>query len=136
MRIAKVINNNVVSIYQADGSELVVMGRGIAFKKKPDDKIDESKIQKVFALKNKQTSDNFKMLLREVPIELIEIVENMIVYTKETLGKKLNENLYVSLTDHINLPSNVINKDWKLKMCFYGKLSKFTEKNLVSDSKH
>ncbi|MDQ1236190.1 beta-glucoside operon transcriptional antiterminator [Paenibacillus sp. SORGH_AS306] len=102
MRIAKVINNNVVSIYQADGSELVVMGRGIAFKKKPDDKIDESKIQKVFALKNKQTSDNFKMLLREVPIELIEIVENMIVYTKETLGKKLNENLYVSLTDHIN----------------------------------
>lgn len=102
MRIAKVINNNVVSIYQADGSELVVMGRGIAFKKKPDDKIDESKIQKVFALKNKQTSDNFKMLLREVPIELIEIVENIIVYTKETLGKKLNENLYVSLTDHIN----------------------------------
>lgn len=102
MKIAKVINNNVISVYQADGSELVVMGRGIAFKKKVGEPIDQGKIQKVFALKNKQTSDNFKLLLREVPIELIEIVESIIVYTHSSLGKKLNENLYVSLTDHIN----------------------------------
>ncbi|AWB46745.1 transcription antiterminator LicT [Paenibacillus sp. CAA11] len=102
MKIAKVINNNVISVHQADGSELVVMGRGIAFKKKPGDAVDEDRIEKVFALKNKQTSDNFKMLLREVPIELIVIVEEIIDYTKKNLGKKLNENIYVSLTDHIN----------------------------------
>lgn len=102
LRIAKVINNNVISIYQADGAELVVMGRGIAFKKKPGDKVDETRIQKVFALKNKQTSDNFKMLLREVPMELVEIVEEMISHARDSLGRKLNENIYVSLTDHIN----------------------------------
>ncbi|CAM4414578.1 MULTISPECIES: BglG family transcription antiterminator LicT [Paenibacillus] len=102
MKIAKVINNNVISVLQEDGAELVVMGRGIAFKKKPGDKVDESRIEKVFALKNKQTSDNFKMLLREVPIELIVIVEEIIDYAKKNLPKKLNENIYVSLTDHIN----------------------------------
>ena len=102
MKIAKVINNNVISIYQADGAELVVMGRGIAFKKKPGDKVDETRIQKVFALKNKQTSDNFKTLLREVPMELVEIVEEMIAHARDNLGRKLNENIYVSLTDHIH----------------------------------
>ncbi|MEW4370060.1 BglG family transcription antiterminator LicT [Paenibacillus kandeliae] len=102
MKIAKVINNNVISVFQADGTELVVMGRGIAFKKKPGDEVEQRNIQKVFALKNKKASDNFKMLLREVPIELIVIVEEIISYSRQILGKTLNENIYVSLTDHMN----------------------------------
>lgn len=115
MKIAKVINNNVVSVYQADGTELVVMGRGIAFKKKPGDSVDERNVQKVFALKNKQTSDNFKMLLREVPIELIVIVEEIIVHAKRILGRKLNENLYVSLTDHVNFAIERHNEGIEIK---------------------
>lgn len=115
VKIAKVINNNVVSVYQADGTELVVMGRGIAFKKKPGDPVDERNVQKVFALKNKQTSDNFKMLLREVPIELIVIVEEIIGHAKQTLGRKLNENLYVSLTDHVNFAIERHNEGIEIK---------------------
>lgn len=126
MRIAKVINNNVISVYQEDKTELVIMGRGIAYKKKPGDKIDETRIQKVFALKNKQTSDNFKMLLREVPIELVEIVEEMIKYSKQNLGKQLNENIYLSLTDHINFAveryqKNIMIKNallWEIKQLY------------------
>lgn len=64
--------------------------------------MDQLKIQKVFALKNKETTDNFKMLLREVPVDHMMAVEEIITYAKNTLGKKLNENIYVSLTDHIN----------------------------------
>ncbi|EOS54482.1 BglG family transcription antiterminator LicT [Paenibacillus barengoltzii] len=102
MEIAKVFNNNVISALQENGEELVIMGRGVGFKKKPGDKVDKSRIEKVFALKNKQTSDNFKMLLREVPLELVVIVEEIIDYARKNLSKKLNENIYVSLTDHIN----------------------------------
>lgn len=102
MEISKVFNNNVISALQENGEELVIMGRGIGFKKKPGDKVDESRIEKVFALKNKQTSDNFKMLLREVPLELVVIVEEIIDYARKNLSNKLNENIYVSLTDHIN----------------------------------
>ncbi|MFX0561173.1 BglG family transcription antiterminator LicT [Tepidibacillus infernus] len=101
MKIAKVINNNVVSVIQ-NGEELVIMGRGIAFQKKPGEEVEKEKIQKIFALKNKQTSDNFKMLIREVPIELMVVVEEIIQYAKNILEKNLNENIYVSLTDHIN----------------------------------
>lgn len=115
MKIAKVINNNVISVLQADGSELVIMGRGIAFQKKIGEEVEQEKIQKVFALKNKQTSDNFKMLLREVPIELMVVVEEIINDAKNSLGKKLSENIYVSLTDHINFAIERVQKGAEIK---------------------
>lgn len=46
MKIAKVINNNVISVIE-NGKELVIMGRGIAFQKRPGDEVDETKIEKV-----------------------------------------------------------------------------------------
>ncbi|MGY3717889.1 BglG family transcription antiterminator LicT [Sutcliffiella cohnii] len=102
MKVERVINNNVISVIQPDGSELVVMGKGIGFKKKTGDEVEKERIEKIFSLENKQTSENFKMLLREVPMDLMDVVEEIIHYAKNILGKKLNENIYVSLTDHIN----------------------------------
>ncbi|SDZ25909.1 beta-glucoside operon transcriptional antiterminator [Evansella caseinilytica] len=102
MKIDKILNNNVVSVLQDDGTELVVMGRGLAFQKKRGQEIAEDKVEKIFSLKDKKTSDNFKMLLREVPLELMNEVEEIINDATKNLNKKLNENIYVSLTDHIN----------------------------------
>ncbi|MCM3728101.1 PRD domain-containing protein [Neobacillus cucumis] len=102
MKIAKVINNNVISVIDAHNKELVVMGRGIAFQKRPGDLVDESKIEKTFKLDNKDVSEKFKTLLYDVPMEYMDISERIISYAKEKLGKKLNDSIYVSLTDHIN----------------------------------
>lgn len=57
MKIAKVINNNVISVVNEQGKELVVMGRGLAFQKKSGDDVDEARIEKVFTLDNKDVSD-------------------------------------------------------------------------------
>ena len=43
MKIGKILNNNVVVIYQGE-TEKIVMGCGIAFKKKVGDSIDENNI--------------------------------------------------------------------------------------------
>lgn len=101
MRIAKVINNNVVSTVNKEKQELVVMGRGIAFQKKVGDLIEEEKIEKIFTLENKDLTEKFKKLLYEIPIECMEVSEEVIQYAKMSIGKKLNESIYVSLTDHI-----------------------------------
>lgn len=102
MRIARIINNNVVSVYQLDGTELVVMGKGLAFHKKVGDQLDDDKIQKIFTLKDKQVSDNFQTLLRQVPMELASLVERIIQEAKIQLQKQFHENIYVALTDHIH----------------------------------
>ena len=101
MEIAKVFNNNVVSVINEKNQELVVMGRGIAFQKKRGDRVSEEKIEKIFTLENKDVSERFKKLLYEVPMECMEVSEEIIQFAKMTIGKKLNESIYVSLTDHI-----------------------------------
>ncbi|MBT2733906.1 BglG family transcription antiterminator LicT [Bacillus sp. ISL-7] len=101
MKIAKVINNNVISVLNEQKKELVIMGRGIAFQKRPGDVVDESKIEKIFKLDNKDVSEKFKTLLYDIPLEYMDVSERIISYAKEKLGKKLNDSIYVSLTDHI-----------------------------------
>jgi beta-glucoside operon transcriptional antiterminator len=101
MKIAKVINNNVISVIDEQNKELVIMGRGIAFQKRPGDVVEQEKVEKIFKLDNKDISEKFKTLLYDIPLEYMEISEAIINYAKDTLGKKLNESIYVSLTDHI-----------------------------------
>ena len=45
MVIQKVINNNVISAYDVNQQEIVIMGKGIGFKAHTGELIDESKIE-------------------------------------------------------------------------------------------
>ncbi|MFU1969846.1 BglG family transcription antiterminator LicT [Bacillus pumilus] len=101
MIISKVINNNVVSAYDDEQHELVIMGRGIAFQKKSGDLIDEERIEKVFSIQNKDISEKFKTLLYDIPIEYMQVCEAIIDHARTTLNKNLNDSIYVTLTDHI-----------------------------------
>ena len=99
--ISKVINNNVVSAFDDEQHELVIMGRGIAFQKKSGDPIDEERIEKVFSIQNKDISEKFKTLLYDIPIEYMQVCEAIIEHARTTLNKNLNDSIYVTLTDHI-----------------------------------
>ncbi|GLF89393.1 transcription antiterminator LicT [Bacillus safensis] len=101
MIISKVINNNVVSAYDDEQHELVIMGRGIAFQKKSGDPIDEERIEKVFSIQNKDISEKFKTLLYDIPIEYMQVCEAIIDHARTSLNKNLNDSIYVTLTDHI-----------------------------------
>lgn len=102
MLINKVLNNNVITIINEDNEEAVVMGRGIAFQKKKGDAIDEEKIDKIFVLKNRSINNKLVELIKDIPVENLEIAEEIIKYAEEKLATKLNENIYLTLTDHIS----------------------------------
>ncbi len=102
MRIEKVINNNIISARDNQGVELVVMGRGIGFGRKPGSEIAEEKIEKIFRLENMDDKEQFKELLASLPIELIRLSTDIISYARENLGIGLNQNVYLTLTDHIS----------------------------------
>lgn len=115
MLISKVLNNNVVTIKNEDNQESVVMGRGIAFQKKKGDEIDEEKIDKIFVLKNKSINDKLITLVNDIPAEYLEISEDVIKYAEEMLNTKLNENIYLTLTDHISFSINRYNNNLEMK---------------------
>ncbi|MDF2904096.1 MAG: transcription antiterminator LicT [Bacillus sp. (in: firmicutes)] len=125
MKIARVYNNNVISVFNEKNEELVVMGRGLAFQKKPGDFVDEEKIEKIFTLKNNDISERFKTLLYEVPIEYMEVTEEIIKLAKSRLGKKLNDTIYISLTDHIHFAVDRNQKGYDIKNALLWEIKRF-----------
>ena len=115
MIINKVLNNNVVTIISENSEEAVVMGRVIAFQKKKGDEIDESKIEKIFVLENKSINEKLLTLVNDIPAKYLEVAENIIKYAENKLGTKLNENIYLTLTDHISFAISRAEKNLEIK---------------------
>ncbi|MFP7159429.1 PRD domain-containing protein [Priestia aryabhattai] len=101
MKIQKILNNNAV-VSTKDKQEIIIIGRGIAFNKCLGDDIQEQQIEKIFTLENEDIQNKFKTLITDMPIEYMEISERIIAYAKMKLGKKLNDSIYIHLTDHVH----------------------------------
>ena len=102
MKISKLINNNIVSSVDENGREIIIMGRGIGFKAREGMDIPDERIEKVFRLEGEDVLGRFKDLLARMPLEYIEISDEIINYGKKVLNKPLNQNIYITLMDHIN----------------------------------
>ncbi|HHX70770.1 MAG TPA: PRD domain-containing protein, partial [Gallicola sp.] len=100
MKISKILNNNAVISKDKNDNEIVVMGKGIAFKKRVDDFLDDNQIEKTYIFSPENTKEIIK-LFSSIPDVYIEITSNIISLAETTLNKSLSKNLYISLTDHI-----------------------------------
>ncbi|EOL44155.1 BglG family transcription antiterminator LicT [Enterococcus caccae] len=102
MEVKKVINNNIIKSLDADGLEVLVMGKGIGFKKNIGDVIDDTLIEKVYTSNADLNTNKLTQLLANVRLEHLQVANEIIGFAKVSLGKKLNENIYLTLTDHID----------------------------------
>lgn len=102
MVIGKILNNNVVVSTNDAGEEVIYMGRGIAFKKKIGDVIDDAFVEKEFVLKDSFTANQFQQLFADIPAEEVEAVKQVIDEAEQVLGVELSPNIYLTLTDHIH----------------------------------
>lgn len=102
MNISKILNNNVAISRNAQGKEVVVMGRGLAFKSRIGDPIDPAKIEKTFTLSEPGASAKFLEVASSIPLSHMLMAERIIKDAKIHLGKKLSDSIYVTLPDHIS----------------------------------
>ncbi|MDW5524993.1 PRD domain-containing protein [Carnobacterium maltaromaticum] len=98
--IKKVLNSSVVLV-EKDGVEMVALGKGIGFGRKPGDVIDNGNVDKIFLEKNIKTA-HVTELIEEIPFDYFEVTRDITNEAEKILGKKLNSNLYLTLTDHIH----------------------------------
>ena len=99
MIVEKVLNNNVVvSIEPKTRKEIILMGQG----KKIGQEIDESKIEKRFMVENKTLGDKIKKLINQIPEGVFEITDEIISYASKELDTELDNQIYISLSDHIS----------------------------------
>lgn len=102
MRIKKIVNNNIVSGVDEDGHEILLMGRGIGFHGCEGDLVPMEKVEKTFRIENPASMRDFKQLVVNIPLEHLQISNEIISYAEALLDVTLNQNIYITLTDHIS----------------------------------
>lgn len=125
MNIQKIINNNVISAVDEKNQEVVVMGRGIGFKAHAGDEIDETRVEKVFRIENETISRQFQEILENIPLEHMQLTAEIISKAKEVLSVKLNQSIYVTLTDHINFAIQRQKEGVRLKNALLWEIKEF-----------
>ncbi len=99
-RIHHVVSNNFVAVLE-DGQEVILRGLGIGFKKQPGDLVPASRVEKVYDLRDPERSSRLVQLLADVPSEFLDVSTAIVERAEKTLGGRLSENIYITLTDHI-----------------------------------
>lgn len=102
MQIDKVYNNNVVQVIDDQGSELIVMGKGLGFQKKAGEELDTSKIEKTFVLQNDNQQADLSNLYLQMGSSETEVVNTIIARAEEVLGVSFDLSLYLALGDHLH----------------------------------
>lgn len=101
MKIKKILNNNAVVVKDWDG-EKIVMGEGVGFEKRKNDRVNQSKIDKVFVMKDPNEHKKFEEILQFLPEEHIRLAEEIISHAEKELGVEINEHIYVAFSDHLS----------------------------------
>ncbi|APC41373.1 CAT RNA binding domain-containing protein [Clostridium estertheticum] len=86
MKVDKVINNNLVRSHK-DGKEVLVMGKGLGFKKVKSDLIDNSLIERIYVIECKVKRSHLDELISKIPYEYVQTTNEIITYATNSLGK-------------------------------------------------
>lgn len=100
IHVIRVINNNIVIAKNGQGQEYIVIGKGLGFRKKVNDRIYPDEVQKRYVLLN--NSNYIFHTLEYIPFEVLELTEKIVDLAQDTLKSSFNVSLVVALADHIN----------------------------------
>lgn len=100
--INRVLNHNVVLCYDSfQKKEFIVLGKAIGFQKKAGDLVDLDLVTKVYEIKDPSNLSVYETLMNSSDEDIINVSEEIISRLEKRFGKNYNENLHVSLLDHL-----------------------------------
>jgi beta-glucoside operon transcriptional antiterminator len=101
--IHKILNNNVIITLNEQNQEMILMGRGIGFKKNIGDNYDPLLTEKRFKISDENNSSTNNNTAVNIPIEILATTEKIIEYVTAQVTCKLDDHLYLQLADHIQV---------------------------------
>lgn len=101
LTVKKVLNSSVV-LADKDGSEMIVLGKGIGFSRKKEELLDEDDIDKIFIPLNESKNEYILELIDDIPLDFFELTKKIVALAEERLNTKLNNNVFLTLTDHLH----------------------------------
>lgn len=101
LKVAKVLNNNVIIATHPEHEEVVIISKGIGFNRKSGDQIPLQAVEKMFILTRQEEQEQYKQLVPRVSEKLIETINDIILNITSKSNVPLNEHIHIALTDHI-----------------------------------
>lgn len=135
MIIKKIFNNNVILTENEAGREIVAMGKGLAFGRRVGSKITPESIERIYTLSSKGMMEKFQELVASISSNYLQASNEIIDYAQKVLESKLNESVYVSLTDHIHMAVYRIRNGIEIRKCCLWKFKSSTRKSISSAGK-
>lgn len=101
MIVRKILNNNLLLAADENGREQIVMGKGLRFPNQVGEELRQEQIQKIFVLQDESTAQRYMQLLQDIPDAFAETLEDAMQLAYEQFPGKLNDQLFVTLFDHL-----------------------------------
>ena len=102
-RIIKVLNNNGILVYHNEtGRELILMGNGVGFGKKPTQQIEDMPGAKVYSLVTRQKQQSVLKVVSGIQPGFIEAA-GRIIEEAEKVFSEVNHEILLPMADHIAL---------------------------------
>lgn len=100
-KIIRIIGNNFVISKDKDDKEIIIRGLGIGFNKSQYDIVPEDKVEKIYRMDTPKQINHLTELVESMPLDYITVCTQIIENAQLNLGKRLSQNIYITLTDHI-----------------------------------
>jgi beta-glucoside operon transcriptional antiterminator len=138
MRITKIHNNNIASVVDEGGNEVIVLGSGVSFHKKPGDLIDETRVEKEFVLKDLNRLKKLENQMSGISYETLLAAGEIVKLIESSNSAGLEAGFYFALAEHIQFAIDRIRAGVQIEnlilvddiKCFYAKEYKLALKAL------
>lgn len=102
-RVIKVLNNNGILVYHVKtGRELILLGNGVGFGRKPSEQVSQLPGAKVYSLVNRRKQDSVLKVVNGIRPEFIEAAGKIIEEAEKEFGE-INKEILLPMSDHIAL---------------------------------
>ena len=101
MRICRILTNNALVVLDEKGKEQIVCGKGIGYKKRPGDNVDDKLVETVYVKEGNQSFEQIRRTLEALPEEYLLLAQHIVEAANVSLNMKLNPVMAVSLADHL-----------------------------------
>lgn len=128
MKIKKIYNNNIVLVEDEKQLEMILLGAGIAFKRKAGEDLDPTLAEKRFVIDSPSRTNQFIELMNEIPPNHLELSHRIIEDAQKRLGVKFSDMIYIGLTDHINYALHRYKQNLPLKNQLLWEIKRFYPK--------
>lgn len=119
--VKKILNNNVV-IALNNKEDYIIVGSGIGFDFKKDSVIPSERIEKIYVREDMKNNKTYEKVLGAIDSNIVGISEEIICTAERELDEKLNDEIHVSLPDHINFAINRIKNGFNIEDPFQHEL--------------